>query len=343
MKIIALIVITLLLTGSAQSQKPKSPPPAKPPASEDDVVRIDLNLIQVDAVVTDKRGRQVTSLTAQDFSIVENGKPHVADYCTYVSLTDKENNIDSPPGPPSATDLGRTFVFIVDNPRIELAFSNSNISGISSGSVSFLRRAIRGSIEAEKLLSSFIDKELGPRDLVAIADTEVDLGVLSSFTNDRAALRQAIRQIRNNSTNGRTPIIRITSINGDLSLGDLAKQNLRVMDTISNVIRQLQTLPGRKVITLLSRGMLFQPQLPGADVVIDRMKRLIDEANRARVSIYALSPAGVGNFGGETLQNLDGLIHLARETGGPNLQHKRYSNWVRGGRRKESRLLSARI
>jgi hypothetical protein len=57
----------------------------------------------------------------------------------------------------------------------------------------------------------------------------VDLGVLSSFTNDRTALRQAIREIRNNSSNGRTPIIRITSINGDLSLGDLAKQNLRVL------------------------------------------------------------------------------------------------------------------
>jgi len=70
------------------------------------------------------------------------------------------------------------------------------------------------------------------------------------------------------------------------------------------------------LLGLMMRGMLFQPQLQGADIVIERMRRLIEQANRARVSINALSPAGVGNFGGDTLQNFDGLIYLANETGG---------------------------
>jgi VWFA-related protein len=315
LKRIVLILILILLQYSvfAQSQQPK---PSPTPTPEDDVVRIDLNLVQVDAVVTDKNGRQVTNLNASDFSITENGKSYAVDYCTYVPLADSDSNRKTalPAGPPSAAELGRTFVFLVDNPRIEFAFSNSNARGVSSGSFSLLRRAIRGAEEAQKLLTWFVDKELGPRDLIAIGDTEVDIGVLSSFTNDRAALHQAIEQIRNNPT--RTPIIRITSINGDNSLAELVKQNLRVMETVSNTIKQLETLPGRKVITLMSRGMLFQPQLPGAAIVIERMKKLIDQANRAHVSIYALSPWGVGNFGGDTLQNFDSLIHLANETGG---------------------------
>ena len=204
----------------------------------------------------------------------------------------------------------------MDNPQIELAFSNTNVSGIASGTFSLQRRAMRAAAEAEKLLTWFVDKELGATDLVAIGDTEVDIGELSSFTNDRQLLRKAIQRIRTNPTSGKAPVIRITSINGDFSLIGLVRQNLRVMETISNIIKQVETLPGRKVITLLSRGMLFQPQLPGSDTVIERMQKLIDEANRARVSIYALSPAGVGNFGGETLQNFDSLIHLAKETGG---------------------------
>ena len=326
-RIITLLVILLLLPVAAHAQQIKpsklpkpstaaTPPPR--PADEGDVVRIDLNLVQVDAVVTDKRGRQVGDLSAQDFSIVENGKSHAVDYCVYVPLAGREGTTRTTPTtqPPSAAELGRTFVFIVDNPRIEVAWSNANAYGISSGSLTLLRRAIRGAEEAEKLLTSFVDKELGPRDLMAIGDTEVDIGVLSSFTNDRATLKQAIRQIRSNPTSGRGPIIRVTSINGDYSLKDLANQNLRVIDTLSSVIKQLETVPGRKVVTLLSRGMLFQPQLQGADIVIERMRRLIEQANRARVSINALSPAGVGNFGGDTLQNFDGLIYLANETGG---------------------------
>jgi VWFA-related protein len=323
-RIITLLVILLLLPAAVHAQQtkpskqPKASPAATPPPDDDDVVRIDLNLVQVDAVVTDKRGRQVSDLSAQDFSVVENGKSHAVDYCVYVPLADRESTIKPAPTtqPPSAAELGRTFVFIVDNPRIEVAWSNANAYGISSGSLTLLRRAIRGAEEAEKLLTSFVDKELGPRDLMAIGDTEVDIGVLSSFTNDRATLKQAIRQIRSNPTSGRGPIIRVTSINGDYSLKDLANQNLRVIDTLSSVVKQLETVPGRKVVTLLSRGMLFQPQLQGADIVIERMRRLIEQANRARVSINALSPAGVGNFGGDTLQNFDGLIYLANETGG---------------------------
>ncbi|HEY0763077.1 MAG TPA: VWA domain-containing protein [Pyrinomonadaceae bacterium] len=324
-RIVTLLVILLLLPAAVHAQQikpskqPKASPAATPPPNDDDVVRIDLNLVQVDAVVTDKRGRQVSDLSAQDFSVVENGKSHAVDYCVYVPLTDREGTTRATPTtqPPSAAELGRTFVFIVDNPRIEVAWSNANAYGISSGSLTLLRRAIRGAEEAEKLLTSFVDKELGPRDLMAIGDTEVDIGVLSSFTNDRATLKQAIRQIRSNPTSSRAPVIRITSINGAYSLKDLANQNLRVIDTISSVIKQLETVPGRKVITLLSRGMLFEPQLPGADIVIERMRKLIEQANRARVSINALSPAGLNNnSGNETLQNFDSMINLANETGG---------------------------
>lgn len=327
MKRAYLILILVLLNQPifAQSSLPQQSKPAQtttakptPASSEDDVIKIDLNLVQVDVVVTDKRGRQVTTLNTKDFSLVENGVTRAAEYCVYIPLgndaaTAKNDNATRPP---SAAELGRTFVFLVDNPRIEFVTSYSGISSSASATFYLLQRAMRGAIEAEKLLTSFVDSEVGTRDLVAIGDTEVDIGVLSSFTNDRAVLRKAIHHIRNNPTGGSAPVIRVTLGGGGLDLRELANQNLRVLETLSNVIKQLETLPGRKTLTLLSRGMLFNPRWPEADVVIQRMEKVIDQANRAKVSIYTLSPSGVGNFGGDTLQNLDSLIHLAKETGG---------------------------
>lgn len=46
-------------------------PQGKPPVQNEDVVRIDTNLVQVDAVVTDAKGRPVTDLQAEDFEILE--------------------------------------------------------------------------------------------------------------------------------------------------------------------------------------------------------------------------------------------------------------------------------
>ena len=63
-----------------QTATPQQPQPAQTPTPEDesddtDVVRITSNLVQVDAVVTDKKGRQVTDLKAEEFEILADGKP----------------------------------------------------------------------------------------------------------------------------------------------------------------------------------------------------------------------------------------------------------------------------
>src|SRR5580698_3493585 len=49
------------------------------------VIRIDVNLVQVDAVVTDSRGRRVTNLPATAFEILQDGKPQDITNFTYVS------------------------------------------------------------------------------------------------------------------------------------------------------------------------------------------------------------------------------------------------------------------
>lgn len=109
-----LTLITLTAFSQAQQQQPKveskAPrPTATPPAKlDDDIIRTSTNLVQVDAVVIDKHGRQVSGLTASDFEIVEGGRSISPEYCSYVSigtLTPEK----SPGAQPSAGDVRRVL------------------------------------------------------------------------------------------------------------------------------------------------------------------------------------------------------------------------------------------
>src|SRR5713101_4152600 len=90
------LVITLAISSSVTAQEPKATPmatPSSPPVQEpavegeDDVVRITANLVQVDAVVTDKKGAQITDLTDQDFEVLEDGRPQKISNLSYVTTT----------------------------------------------------------------------------------------------------------------------------------------------------------------------------------------------------------------------------------------------------------------
>jgi hypothetical protein len=89
------LVFSLITTALCQqpqatpvpSQQPTTPPVTVPESDEviDDVVRITTKLVQVDAVVTDKNGKHVTDLKAEDFEVTENGKPRAITNFSFVT------------------------------------------------------------------------------------------------------------------------------------------------------------------------------------------------------------------------------------------------------------------
>src|SRR5436305_11413915 len=75
------LLLLLLLASSAFAQQTGTLPPPPPPASQPtpkpedvDVVRITTNLVQVDAVVTDSKGKLVTDLKPEEIEIFEDGR-----------------------------------------------------------------------------------------------------------------------------------------------------------------------------------------------------------------------------------------------------------------------------
>jgi hypothetical protein len=66
------------------------------PPTQEPVIRISVNLVQVDAVVTDSSGRRVTNLTAGDFEIFEDGRPQKMTACSYVQTGPTDSSTDLP-------------------------------------------------------------------------------------------------------------------------------------------------------------------------------------------------------------------------------------------------------
>src|SRR4030095_11188682 len=66
-----LLAHSLILPILAQQPNPPQNPTAQ---NRDDVVRITANLVQIDAVVTDKNGKPIENLQPEDFEIFEDGR-----------------------------------------------------------------------------------------------------------------------------------------------------------------------------------------------------------------------------------------------------------------------------
>ena len=73
-----------LLVPTLAGQQPQTPAPAD---DDEEVVRITTNLVQVDAVVTDRDGRHVTDLRPEEFEILEEGKRQEITSFSYVGAS----------------------------------------------------------------------------------------------------------------------------------------------------------------------------------------------------------------------------------------------------------------
>ena len=322
-----------LLAPAAGRQTPVEPRQQSAP-DEDEVVRISTNLVQVDAVVTDGDGRQVTDLDARDFEILEDGEPQPITNFSYVSLGGTEPAAPAAPAgrkgkgfipPPPARlrpeQVRRTLALVVDD--LSLSFE----------STVFVRRA----------LNKFIDEQMQPGDLAAVIMTSAGSGALQQFTADRRRLHAAAERIRwypfgrggidtfkpldldpldklkarsQNMAGATTSLAPdYSGSNGEVEefLNDTT--SLGTLGAVKYIIQGMKELPGRKSVLLLSDGLkIFNPARrgqnsngltsagrrardPDVNGMIEALRRLTDLANRSSVVIYAMDARGLPTLG----------------------------------------------
>src|SRR5437879_6637919 len=349
-KLLLLLILVFHAGVSARAQAPQpSPTPApEPQKSEDiDVVRITTNLVQVDAVVTDNKGKIVTDLKPQEIQIFEYGRQQKLTHFTFITTAPPEtasvpevkprgvdkNALPPPPTRLKQEDVRRTIAIVVDD------------LGLSFESTYYVRRALK----------KFVDEQMQPGDLVAIIRTSGGMGALQSFASDKRQLYAAIERVKY-SANGRGGISAFAAIEpptpGDQGPAiDQANEELNqfredvyavgTLGAVSYVVRGLRDLPGRKSILLISDGFRIysQDDTTRNYRTLQKLQRLIDEAGRASVVIYTMNATGLQTLGFTAADDLsgrdqdqlekamsnrrmaafetqEGLDYLARETGG---------------------------
>jgi len=306
----------------------------------DNTIRITVNLVQVDAVVSDAKGKQVTDLEAKDFEILQDGKPQKITHFSYVSTVPRKPaavpptqvavDRTSPPPPPAPAQrlrmnqVRRTIALVVDD------------LGLSFESIGQVRQSLK----------KFVDQQIEPGDLVAIMRTGAGMGALQSFTTNKAELYAAIERVKFNAL-GRVGV----SSFAPLGSAEAEDENTRAaefrgsaftvgtMGAIRYIAEGLKELPGRKSVIVFSENMrLFNSE--GLDSwVSDSMRSLTDLCNRASVVLYTIDPRGLPTLSltaadrpGDTRpdrmaeqqmnrrqrywESQDGMSFLAQETGG---------------------------
>jgi len=152
-----LLLFSIVLPALGQNRpapQVQSQPPSQQTVDQDDVVKINTNLVQVDVVVT-KDGKMVMNLTADDFEIYEDGRKQTITNFAYISNvpasapaptanTEKKNkNAVVPYVPVNSTDPRRIMAFVVDD------------LGVAWENMPLVKRQLR----------KFINEQMEPHDL----------------------------------------------------------------------------------------------------------------------------------------------------------------------------------
>lgn len=336
------LMLALVAPLCGQTPAPSSQPETQ--IDDEDVVRITTNLIQVDAVVTDKNGKPVTDLRPEEFEILENGQPQPITNFSYVPLASSpaEKPVakpaatadkNAPPVPPALLrpeQVRRTLALVVDD------------LGLSAESIPFVRRALK----------KFVDEQMQPGDLVAIIRTGGSMGALQQFTSDKRVLYAAIEQMKWNNLGrgGISPFkpLRGTNIadetmadttgnrasTGGDDLDEFRNELFTVgtLGALSYIVQGLRDLPGRKSVMLFSDGIRLHNEdgrqiLRPADItgtsslsqgsnrIVDSLRRLTELANRASVVIYTMDVRGLQTLGLTAADNSQGMNRPQEQNG----------------------------
>ena len=329
--------------------------PATVEHDEDDVVRITSNLVQIDAVVTDKKGRQVTDLKAEEVEILADGKPQKITNFSYVQ------NVAEPEAVPAPLAEDKSGVTAPPPPRLRPEQVRRTVAFVFND----LEMSWESVYNARKAIKKFVDEQMQPGDFVAILPASGGSGALQQFTNDKRLLSAAVKNLRWQPQFGggirpfEAPSFGESAFdetNAERTYYSQRRERFSVgtLNALDAVVGALRDLPGRKSLVLLSDGIPMPPPEEDSGRVLAGINRVIESANRASVIIYAvdsrglqtLSPFDASTGGSPSLEQLSsymlsrgreltdsqrGMRALAEETGGVAYVN---SNDVGGGLRR---------
>ena len=313
-----LAALCLALAAASPHAQTQTPPPRAA-----GVVQAETTAILVDVVVRDRRGQPVTDLSAGDFEVFEDGvlqeigavTLYTPDGAGKTAAATPPPATPSSPAPASSPSAPRTET--AQEPVVALVFD---------------RLTPEARVFAHKAALGYVGEQAANRPLVGVFGIDLSLITHQNYTRDLARLRKAIADVGVRSTaqfesqagrareagqraaaaqsaagappgGGPGAGAAAQDRGAAVAEGMIADMQRRTLETFellerdqqglstSNallaVVNGMRGLPGRKSVIFFSEGVAIPAN------VAARFRSVIDTANRANVSIYAMDAAGL--------------------------------------------------
>jgi len=331
---VAVLVAATSAILAAQQQGAPAPTPQSPQPAV--TFRVEVNYVEVDAIVTDAQGRVVSNLSASDFDVFEDGKPQKVSAFSLVNIpierAERPIFASMPIEPDVQTNEhaeGRIYLIVLDDVHTD-----------------FTRTP-----RVKTSMRRFFEQNFGTNDLAAVVFTGRS-EASQEFTSNTKLLLNAVdkftgRKLRS-ATLQRIEGARVNPDSGNLEPGDDIDQMdraFRARSVMANIRKMSEFMAGvrgrRKAMLLVGEGVDYNiyeaTGILGAtasSVLLDTQDA-IAAATRGNVAIYAIDPRGlvtgqedlitqsstIGDADGRAMQNelrlsQDSLRVLASSTGG---------------------------
>lgn len=313
-------------TRAEPSVRPAGSPPwtAADPSSQVGTLRVFVELVELDVIVTDRKGRQVTDLQQADFQVLRDDvaqKIHSLDYLwmqpaifhQQPARGASKGSLDPSEGTARPLNLRRqrrSVAVVVD----ELGLGFGSVKPAKSG------------------LREFIGGQIQSNDLVALVRTGAETEQIH-FTSDKKQLLEALEQVKYNPVS-RQGLHRSTG--RPHTRATMARNRNLAMDTLATLwktVSVMKRLPFRKSLILVSDGLhTLDTQFAIDNGIQHATHHLADACHRASVVIYTIDARGLQTqkqftaeiSSSEFSQRQSGIVgnrssimsFLARETGG---------------------------
>ena len=292
-RMVAAVAVGFLFL-TAQAQVPQKV------QDDEDVVRTRSNLVNIEVIVKDKKGKYLYDLKPEDFTISENGVSQKLEFFDAPLLRAENTRDTESPIPPTAP---RNYVSLVlDSQTTDL----TNVKQVREGAIRYVR------------------EQITETDAVAVLSVTNGLQMLQPFTQNKESLIAVLENIGSGdskSSEQRELAGNIASLrdylNGSAAPGEITtqaggseagramiaarvlqqfirlrtalslQQSRPILAALAAIAEGLRSIPGKKTLVLFSQGFV-------TPAVLDwQVQATIDIANRANVAIYIIDSAGL--------------------------------------------------
>jgi VWFA-related protein len=291
----------LAVLGAALRGSQAGPPPQAQPDRQMPPVtfRVEINYVEVDAIVLDRRGEFVADLQQADFQVLEDGKPEAIKSFGLVRIPLERPEaplfVKQPIEPDVQSNIrpfdGRVYLIFLDGFHTSAQYTP------------WVRAAAK----------KFIEASVGANDVAAVVSTQSIAS--QDFTNSKRLLLAAVDKFIGNSLESAT-VNRINEYNlrrqqaggiqGPLFDPEEAHRAYNASATLDAIHRLCDFMSGvrgrRKAMVLFSEGIGYDITNifanPNASQVLLDTKAAIAAATQANVNVYAVDPRGLTALAG---------------------------------------------